>query len=455
MRRNIRNRLLWCLSRRALHASRAARNQQFVILLSLALQTTLAQTPGPPLNLQQAQAIALKNHPQVLAAQATYLRSDQLTREARSAYFPALNGAITAAQANDSARLGAGALNDPRLFDHFGTGLSLSQLITDSGRTPNLVASATLQAQASRANYQATRFDVILAVNQAYYEVLLSQQLVKVAQQTVATRSMVANQVSELAKNKLRSQVDVSFAEVNLTEAKLMLLRAQNRLQSAYAGLAQALGSQQVIRYQLADQPLPPKPSNEAQPLIDQAFRDRPELETLRLETAADQKFVYAERDLKRPTVSLMAVGGALPYINPGNANPDIPTGYESAAVNVQIPVFNGHLFSARRQAAEYQLQASEQRARDLQNRISRDVQTAWENSRTAYEAIDATAQLLSQANLALDLAQGRYNLGLASIVELTQAQLGQTQAEVENLSAKYEYQEAYSALQYTVGQLH
>jgi outer membrane protein len=164
---------------------------------------------------------------------------------------------------------------------------------------------------------------------------------------------------------------------------------------------------------------------------------------------------VYAERDLKRPTVGLIAVGGALPYINPGNANSDIPKGYESVAINVQIPVFNGHLFSARRQAAEYQLQATEQRVRDLQNRVARDVKTSWENARTAYQAISTTQQLLDEANLALDLAQGRYKLGLASIVELTQAQLGQTEAEVENLSAKYEYQETYAALQYTLGQLH
>ena len=413
------------------------------------------QTPAPVLSLQQAHAIALKNHPQVLAAQATYLRSDQLTRQARSGYYPTINGEVTAAQANDSARLGAGVLNDPRLFDHFGSGLALSQLITDSGRTPNLVANAALQAQASRANYQATRYDVILGVDQAYYEVLLAGQLVKVAQQTVTTRSTVANQVSELAKNKLRSQVDVSFANVNLADAKLMLLRAQSRLQSAYAVLAQALGTQQLATYQLSEQPLPPNPPADPQPLIDEALRDRPEMASTRLQQQADQKFVYAERDLKRPTVSLIAVGGALPFINPGNANPDIPVGYESAAVNVQIPVFNGHLFSARRQAAEYQLQVTEQHTRDLQNRIARDVQTSWENSRTAYEAIGTTQQLLDQANMALDLAQGRYKLGLASIVELTQAQLGQTQGEVENLSAKYEYQEAYAALQYTLGQLH
>lgn len=413
------------------------------------------QSPPAQLSLQEARALALKNHPQVLASQAAYLQSDQITTEVKSAYYPALNGEITGAQANINSRLGAGVLNDPRLFNHFGSGLSLSQLITDSGRTPNLVSNAKLQGQASRENYRATQYDVILGVDQAYYEVLLAHQLVKVAQQTVVTRQTVVNQVSELTKNKLRSEVDLSFAQVNLADAKLMLLRAQDRLQTAYATLGQALGTQQSVQYQLTDQPMPPEVSAEVEPLIAQAFQSRPELASLHLQVEANQKVVYAERDLKRPTVSLIAVGGALPYINPGNANPDIPTGYEAAAVNVSIPIFNGHLFSARRQAAEYQLQATQQRVRDLQDRIARNVRASWAGARTAYEAISAAQQLLTQANLALNLAQGRYNLGLASIVELTQAQLGQTSAEVEGLNARYEYQEAYAALQYTLGSLH
>ncbi|MFZ0588895.1 MAG: TolC family protein [Bryobacteraceae bacterium] len=414
-----------------------------------------SQGTGPALSLQDAQAMALKNHPQVLASQAISLRAGQITRETQSAYYPILSGNITGAQANISSRLGAGVLNDPRLFNHFGSGLTLSQLITDSGRTPNLVSNARLQAQASQEDYQATRYDVILGLDQAYYEVLLAQQLVIVAQQTVATRQTVADQISELTRNKLRSQVDLSFAQVNLADAKLMLLRAQDRLQAAYAALGQALGTQQSIAYQLSDQPMPAEPPANPEPLIAQAFQNRPELASLRLQVQADQKLVYAERDLKRPTVSFNAVGGALPYINPGNANPNIPTGYESAAVNVSIPIFNGYLFTARRQAAEYQLQASNQRVRDLEDRVAQDVRASWARARTAFEAITAAQQLLTQANLSLDLAQGRYNLGLASIVELTQAQLGQTSAQVENLNVKYDYQEAYAALQYTLGLLH
>jgi outer membrane protein len=81
-------------------------------------------------------------------------------------------------------------------------------------------------------------------------------------------------------------------------------------------------------------------------------------------------------------------------------------------------------------------------------------VRVAWSSAITAFQRIDVTAQFLRQAALALDLAQGRYNLGLSSIVELTQAQLSLTQAEIENLSAKYDYQNQYSVVQYTIGAL-
>lgn len=429
----------------------------FIATAVLALLTALSngQTTAPPLTLDQARELALKNHPQVLASQAGYLKADQVTRETRSAYFPTLNGNVTASQAEVNSRVGAGIINDSRLFNHAGTGLTLSQLITDSGRTHNLVENSKLEARASREDYQATRYDVILGVDQAYYEVLLSQQLVRVAEQTVKARQTVVDQVTELTKNKLKSDVDLGFAQVNLSDANLMLLRARDRLLDGYAQLAQALGTQQDIQYQLTDPPTAPGPPQDSVPLIAQAFQNRPELASLRLQTEAAQKFVYAERDLKRPTVNLLAVGGALPYINPGNANPAIPKTYEAAAINVEIPIFNGFLFSARRQAAEYQLQAERERSRDLEDRIARDVRTAFERAKTDFEAIAATQKLLEQANMALNLAQGRYDLGLSSIVELSQAQLSQTSAEVQNLNAKYQYQESYAVLQYTLGLLH
>ena len=104
--------------------------------------------------------------------------------------------------------------------------------------------------------------------------------------------------------------------------------------------------------------------------------------------------------------------------------------------MNVNIPVFNGFLYPARAREASLRAQAAQERLRDLRDRISRDVRTSWLNATTAYDRLAVTQQLLDQANLALNLAQSRYNLGLGSIVELSQAQLQLTQAQISNAQA-------------------
>ncbi|MGC9944837.1 MAG: TolC family protein [Bryobacteraceae bacterium] len=411
-----------------------------------------APTP-PPLTLPEAEAIAVKNHPQVQAAQLNYQASQQAVAEARAAYFPTLEGDVTGSQANPQSRIGAGYLSASRLWDRFGQGITLSQLITDSGRTRNLVASSRLQSQASSQQAQATRYDVLLRVNQAYFQALQAEALVKVAEGTVAARQLLVDQVTALAQNKLRSQLDVSFASVNLAQAKLMLIRAQDGVQQAFAELTRALGLDQQQTYKLNEEPLPPSPAADSAKMVAQAFQQRPELAGVRLERDSAYRFERAEHDLSYPTVSLVGVGGFIPLIHQQTAVPVSPE-YESAAVNVQIPIFNGGLFAARREAARFKAQAADQRVRDLEEGVARDVRVAWSDSQTAYHQLDVTAELLRQATMALDLAQGRYNLGLSSIVELTQAQLNLTQAEVENLGAKYDYQKAYAGLQYATGML-
>jgi outer membrane protein len=426
----------------------------FAILVACANGSRVSAQPAVRFSLQQAEAMAIQNHPQVLAAQNEASFANEQIREARAAYYPTLDGDITGSGANHDSRIGAGFLTDSRLFNRFGQGIVLSQLITDSGRTPNLVASSRLQAQASNQTYQATKYDVLLQVNRAYYGVLHSQAVVRVAQQTVAARQLVADQVSTLAANNLRSQLDVSFADVNVSEAKLLLISAQETVQEAYAGLARALGTDQPVNnYQLLDEPLPPAPPETAEALLPQAFNNRPELASLRYARESAYRFAQAEKDLSRPSVTLDGVAGFVPLINQEGSTL-IPSEYGAAAVNVHIPIFNGHLFAARREAATYHALESDQRLRDEQEVIARDVRAAWAASMTAYQRIDVTAEFLRQAALAVDLAQGRYNLGLASIVELTQAQLNETQAEIENLNAKYDYQSQYASLQYTLGLL-
>jgi len=415
----------------------------------------LAAVSGPAraavkLTLQQAEQLALKNHPQVLAAQQEASAMGRQIVEARAPYYPLLAGDVTGSGANHDARLGAGFLTDSRLFNRFGQGINVQQLITDSGRTPNLIASAKYRAGAAQQNYQATRYDVLLRVNQAYFDALRAQATIKVANETVAARQLIVDQVTALANNKLRSQLDVTFVDVSLSQAKLLLIQAQDQEQEAFAQLTRAIGDERNTAYQLTDEPLPPSPQPDAEQLVTQALATRPELASLRMERDAAYRFERAERDLSYPSVSLVAAGGFIPYIN----QTGLPSEYGGAAVNVHIPVFNGHLFTARREEAYDRALEADQRVRDEEQVIARDVRTAWAGAAMAYQRLDVTAQLLRQATLSLSLAQGRYDLGLSSIVELTQAQLNLTQAEIQNLSAKYDYQNQYAALQYTVGAL-
>ena len=118
----------------------------------------------------------------------------------------------------------------------------------------------------------------------------------------------------------------------------------------------------------------------------------------------------------------------------------------------MNVPIMNGNLFSARHAEAALRAQAVSQRLRDLENQVSRDVQIAWLNARTAFQRLDLTSQLLAHASQARDLAQSRYDLGLSSIVELSQAQLNETQAQLEQASAKYDYQVQIAALGFATG---
>lgn len=405
------------------------------------------QAPSGPvqLSLKDAEAIALKNNPQISVARLTALASQQVTREVRSNLWPTANVEITGVDARAGSRITAGALNNPVLFERAAAGTTVSQLITDFGHTTNLVASANLAAKAEDQNAIATKQQILLAVDQAFYGALQAHAVSQVAEQTVNARQTVADQVSALFKSKLKSEVDLSFANVNLSQAKLLLLDAQNNENAALATLSAVLGYPDLHSFQLVEDTtaMAPPPAN-VENLIADAMSQRPEILALGLQHQSAQRFQTAQRDLLFPSIRAMGVVGDAPV-----RNPIIPNWYGAVGVNVDIPVFNGFRYTALAREAEMRAQAANERLLDLRNRISRDVRTSWLNANTAYQRVAVTQQLLQQANLALDLAQTRYKLGLGSIVELSQAQLQQTQGQISYAQAGYDYRLALAILRY------
>jgi outer membrane protein len=372
----------------------------------------------------------------------------------RSALWPTAVADFTGVDSNDR-RIAAGALNNPVIYERAAAGATVTQLITDFGRTSNLVSSANLTAKAQDQNALATQEQIRLAADQAFYNALQAHSVTRVAEQTVASRQAVADQIQALFNSKLKSQLDLSFANVNLAQAKLLLLDAQNNENAAYAALSAVLGFSGLQHYQLLEDtaPLVAPPAN-VDDLISNAFSKRPELLALNFEYQSARKFQTAERDLMFPTVRAVGAIGDVPAGNPALApnNAAFANWYGAVGANIQIPIFNGFLYSARAGEANLRAQAANQRIRDTRDRIARDVRTSWLNAGTAYNRLAVSQQLLEQSNLALDLAQTRYKLGLSSIVELSQAQLQQTQAEISSTQAGYDYRLSLAVLRYQTG---
>jgi len=412
-------------------------------------QSTQASPANDVLTLADAEKIAIQNHPEIQAAADLAEAASQRTRQARSAYYPTANGSLTGAEAENNSRVAAGALNNPIIFDRYSNGVQVDQLVTDFGRTHELVKSSGLHAKAEEENIVTSRANVLLGVNRSYYGVLKAQAVLKVAQETVNDRQLVSDQITALAQNKLKSGLDVSFANVDLAQAQLLLVQAQNDLQASYAALADALGYSDRRVFQLSEADNSASPPIDETTAIQQALRDRPELIGQRLEVSSAQSYVTAERDLWLPTISAVGVAGLTPV-----HQTELAPRYAAGGFNVNIPLFNGHLYGALRGEADAQARAQEQYLRAEQNGIVRDVQRAWLDANSGYQRLGLTNQLLEQASKALELAQARYKLGLSSIIELSQAQLNQTQAEIAQASARYDYQAELAALAFQSGQI-
>lgn len=404
------------------------------------------------LSLAAAEKLAVKNNPQLTEAVLKAAAALEAPKEYRAALFPQLQGNATGVVADWGSRLAAGGLNNPVVYDRFAAGLSLTQMVTDFGRTGNLVDMAKLRADAQNQVTEQTRADILLVTGEAYFAVLRGEAVLRVAQQTVTARQLVADQVTALAQSNLKSALDVSFANVNLADAKLLLVQAENSLKAAQAQLAAVLGAPGDTVFVLSEEPMPEPLPVRLDDLIQQALQSRPELKGLHLEQAAAEKFARAEHALHYPTIGIVGAAGLVPWVPTGQTQ--LQDHYSAIGVNINIPIFSGGLFRAREVEAGLRAQAEQQRLNDMEIKVARDVRVASLNENTACDRVVLTEQMLKQAQTALDLAQSRYTLGLSSIIELSQAQLNLTSAQIGFASAKYDCQAQRLNVDFQIGAL-
>lgn len=412
-----------------------------------------AKPPAPvvQLDLIKAESIALQQSPTVFAAQYKALAAQQVVRQVRSAFYPQITAEFSAVATGDDiagffgwnkitnqdTRLGAsGGLNNPTILSRQSNGILFSQLLTDFGRTWNLTAASKSLALSEAQRSALARAKVMLLVDRAYFAAQEAQAVLRVADETVLARQLLADQVGALAKSELKSELDVSFAKVSLDEAKLLRLEAQNRVDAAFADLSNALGYREPHRFALIPVPQFASPKNNLAEFITQALAMRPEALAMRHERDAAKRIASAERAAHFPKVNLIGAAGR------GTAgDPRVEGDYAAVGVNVELPIFTGFRLSARAKEAALQAATAEQSLQEMENLIAKDVEVALLTTTNSSDKIGVTESLLNNADQAYDLAQAKYSAGLTSIVELSQAQLAKLQAQINHTTATYEYQ--------------
>jgi outer membrane protein len=411
-----------------------------------------AAVPVQPaqLSLEQAETIAVANQPKLLAEQLRARAYAQRVREARAGLQPQIAFNTTGALVADTGTAtAAGALTTSSVSDRFAYGGSLSQLVTDFGRTSALVRSARYQsvAQADMATF--TRAQVRLNVRETYYGVLGAEAVLRAAQAAQANRHLISHQLETLAQSELRSTLDVNFAKVLESEAELAVVRAQSTVAQERSRLATTMGEPQPVRSQLIEPAAPNAILEAPEEIVAEAQSQRADLSAAEAQQKTAQEMATAEKRLSYPTLNVLGAAGQLPY-----HDHTLHDSYAAAAFNLSIPVFNGGLFTARRAEAEMEASARSRDASALRLEVNQQVRDAWYRADESYRSIDVTSRLVAQSKEALRLAQDRYGAGLGSIVELNEAQLNETSAEITAADATYTYLSRRAELDFAAGLL-
>lgn len=414
----------------------------------LALGAAAAVSAAPQLTLAEARQMALQNHPRLQAGRAAAQAAAERPAEFQARHRPQAFASVTGALAEDAnTRILAGGLNNPLILSRAAAGAGVSQMITDFGRTKHLVASAAFEAEAAREGTAITRAQILLRVHQLWYAALGAQAVLRVAAETVKARELLAQRAQALAANKLKSELDVSFAQVDLQEARLLESNARNAARSALVELGEALGLAGPAEFDLAEEEMPPPLPPDAEEAVRQAASQRPELAQARLARQSAQEQVAAEKALRYPTIRGVISTGVSPA-----HGARLQGHWNAAGLNVDLPFLNGGEFRARQRRAEAQERAAAASAQDVAHRIARDVRLAYLNAANAWQRLGLNEALVEQARRAASLAEARYDLGLGTIVEVSQAQLSLTRALIAQAGARFDYQAARAALDYQSG---
>lgn len=436
-----------------------------------AAQRSAPADPGPPplpaavpkakgafLGYKTAIEIGLEQHPLLRKAKETALAAEAFTEQTLGKYYPQIDAYALQTGGTIRPLSGfniAGAQNKPTSYVESG-GLRADQLIYDFGQTAHKLLAERSGQEAAEKDVLTNKALVILTVQQAYIHCLRQKRLVEITEETVRERGMLRDQMAVLFKRQLKSKLDLDLISVELRDAEVQLLQAQNELRAAFAALNNAMGVRGPEQYTLEEVPASP-PSASLESLIQVALAERPELLGSRDRIRQADERLRAARALALPTISAMGMSGVIHFSDaPLNQYPGSHSGQTNlwwgAGATLSVPLFTGFLIENRVAEARQQHYQAEKQRLDLSNTVSLEVTDSYLAMRTAAQQVKVEEKEVESARSALTLAKERYRLGLASVVDVTTATTALLLAEVRLAEAQYAYKTGDVALAFATG---
>ena len=414
-----------------------------------------ADPPSPKaipavLMMSDAVTLALANHPSLRVATGNQMINEARVGEARSAYYPQLQGRIAYQRSTANLATSFGGRPVPRstsgeTFPTYLNNVNVNQTIFDFGKISSQVDTAKFNLQAARSDTETSVQTVLVNVQQAYYGLQQAQRLRTVSEEAITQFQKHLDLAKGRFKVGVAPKIDVTTAEVDLSNAQLNLITARNNVSLARVTLNNAMGITTADPYRVEDIAPIDQYAVTLEEAVERAMRQRPELISQRaLEQAAESAIKTAEKDF------LPNVTGSAAYTYNGTEFPLVWNWSVLGSLN--IPIFSGFLTKQQVAEARANLLTTKANGEVLRQTVFAEVSQAFLNLDAARERLRVTAVTVTQAKERMALVEGRYRAGLATAVEVTDAEVALVNAEVNDVVAMSSYQAAKAQLERAMG---
>ena len=428
-------------------------------LLSAADSSLRAEPLGRTLTLEEAVATARSRQPQLREAHAVAEGAHAQSDVARAALLPQVGGAAgyERTTANYVPRPGslpggigssAGASSSWSTLPFYSLGLSATQLLWDFGASSSAWRASRAAAASQADNERATALQVTTVVRTAFFQARAARELVRVASETLADQDRHLAQVVGFVEVGTQPEIALATARASQANARYQLVLARNGYETAKATLNQAMGVEGPTDYDVSDETVPPVPGEGAdtEALLAEALSARPEMAAMEKAVRAQELTVRAGKAEYWPSIS-----ASTGITDAGSQVASLGWNW-SASLNVTVPVFTGGRTGAQVRVAQWSLESLRAQADTLRQQVRLDVEQARLGVTSAKAALDSAKDALANAQQQLRLAEGRYETGVGTVIELTDAQVALTSAGQQQVQAEYNLASARTQLLRALG---